>query len=125
VAVSGNNDFFSRWWSVTGRQSQALAESAELLLPGGRLVVEHGHRIRDTRHYSECLRDKHPHARAIIFGHTHRQLLDQAQEPWVINPGAAGRVRTHGGPGCLVLQAAGVDWSLESYRFDALRRTGS
>ncbi len=124
VAVVGNNDLFSRGWSVTCKQAQVLSESAELVLTGGTLVVEHGHRIHDTRHYAERLRDKYPQARMIVFGHTHQQMIDQNQQPWVVNPGAAGRARTHGGPGCLISSITGHNWVLESCRFETMRRLG-
>ncbi len=123
VVVAGNNDYISRWWSATGKQQSRLEEVAELSLPGGTLVVEHGHRIRDTRHYPARLRDKYPQARMIVFGHTHLQLIDQARESWVVNPGAAGRARTHGGPGCIVLTTDGDEWSLQRFHFKGLRNT--
>ncbi len=124
VAVAGNNDLFSRRWSVSGKQPPDLAESATLVLPGGTLEIEHGHRIRDTRHYPECLRYKYPQARAVIFGHTHQQLVDRSRLPWVLNPGAAGRARTHDGPGCLILNIASGNWTLATYRFEVQRRFG-
>jgi hypothetical protein len=37
--------------------------------------------------------------------------------PWVLNPGAAGRTRTYGGPSCLLLIAGETDWKVEVHRF--------
>ena len=60
-------------------------------------------------------------ARAVVYGHTHRLLCDQLEEPWVLNPGAAGQVRTFGGPSCLVLHAEPLAWHVESIRFPPLK----
>jgi hypothetical protein len=35
----------------------------------------------------------------------------------VLNPGAAGRTRTYGGPSCLLLIAGETDWKVEVHRF--------
>jgi hypothetical protein len=35
----------------------------------------------------------------------------------VVNPGASGKVRTHGGPSCLILNAGNGDWTFESVVF--------
>ncbi|MFM1890995.1 MAG: hypothetical protein RLZ44_72, partial [Pseudomonadota bacterium] len=37
--------------------------------------------------------------------------------PWVLNPGAAGRSRTFGGPSCLLLHAGARVWRVETHRF--------
>jgi hypothetical protein len=39
-------------------------------------------------------------------------------EPWVVNPGASGKVRTHGGPSCLVLHASEDIWKIETVLFE-------
>ncbi|GIT54529.1 MAG: hypothetical protein Ct9H300mP16_16890 [Pseudomonadota bacterium] len=82
---------------------KALPESMELDLPGGILAVEHGHRIWDTANYHGRLRLKYPGARVVAYGHTHVRKVDKERRPWVLNPGAAGRVRTKGGASCLLL----------------------
>jgi hypothetical protein len=87
--------------------------------------MEHGHRIWDTRNYHRRLRDRHSNAKAIIYGHTHIRVIDQSESPWVLNPGAAGRERTKGGPSCLIIDTAGADWSIREYCFRlAARRAG-
>ncbi|HHQ69657.1 MAG TPA: metallophosphoesterase, partial [Halothiobacillaceae bacterium] len=58
---------------------------------------------------------RHPEARAIVYGHTHRRVIDQSQIPWVLNPGAAGRIRAIVGPGCLLLNAQADVWSVETF----------
>ena len=44
------------------------------------------------------LRWDHADARLIVYGHTHIRVVDQKEVPWVVNPGASGKVRNHGGP---------------------------
>ncbi|MDX1593248.1 MAG: metallophosphoesterase family protein [Gammaproteobacteria bacterium] len=124
VVVRGNNDTPRDW---AGKDTTGLADLprlAELDLPGGRLVVIHGHRSGPLYERHERLRRRFHDARAIVVGHSHRQACDCEGEPWVLNPGAAGKYRTFGGPGCLVLTAARHDWLVERYRFDPLRRRG-
>ncbi len=61
---------------------------------------------------------------AVLYGHSHRLLQDLAPAPWLLNPGAAGCARTHGGPSCLVLEAGGGDWQITAHRFPVLGRAG-
>ena len=117
VAVAGNNDIPKKWPEFESEIVQQLPHMAELELPGGILVVEHGHRHGHHAPRHALLRHTHPHARAIAYGHSHQLVCDQDEQPWVINPGAAGRVRTHGGPSCLVLTATRTHWALEQHRF--------
>lgn len=117
-AVRGNNDL-PRTFS-NPRSLERLPDQWLLHLPGGVLCVEHGHRIRETADYHQRLRNKHgPHgARAIVYGHTHKLNCDTARSPWVLNPGAAGRVRTHGGPSCMILTARKRRWDVKCFRFE-------
>ena len=108
VAVRGNND---RRGALG-----ALRETERLPLPGGDLVVTHGDRFGGRPDHAE-LRAAWPAARAVVYGHTHRLACDRAQLPWLLNPGAAGRERTGGGPSCLLLRADAGGWSVETRRF--------
>ncbi|MDQ1363548.1 MAG: uncharacterized protein QG652_1409, partial [Pseudomonadota bacterium] len=64
------------------------------------------------------LRHTHASARVIVYGHTHKILVDKDTTPWVINPGAAGQTRTRGGASCLILTAsANREWEVEMLRF--------
>ncbi len=121
VAVRGNNDTADRWAGSEQRFLENLPSEAKLNLPGGTLVVVHGddHRSLSERH--RFLRRQHAAARLIVYGHSHRLFMDTAQEPWVVNPGAAGRVRTHGGPSCVLLRCDGERWSLEGLQLPAIR----
>ncbi len=122
VVVRGNNDTPHDW---SGKDTAGLDELPRLVefdLPGGRLVVIHGHRSGPLYERHQRLRKRFPDARAIVVGHSHRQVCDCEALPWVLNPGAAGKYRTFGGPGCLVLTASAAAWSVERHRFDPLRR---
>ncbi len=117
-AVRGNNDVAAKWAGDGHDQLSLLPEEYLLPLPGGTLAVEHGHKVWDTRNCHDRLRRKYETARAIAYGHTHRLVCDLRSRPWVLNPGAAGRTRTYGGPACLVLTAGRDRWRVKPYRFD-------
>jgi len=116
-AVRGNNDSLAKWASNERNRLEQLPFMITLELPGGSLVAVHGDRVLPARERHERLRRHYPQARAVVYGHTHRLLCDQLEEPWILNPGAAGRARTFGGPSCLVLHAEPQAWHVESIRF--------
>jgi putative phosphoesterase len=77
-AVTGNTD-------APGRPRLATALSLRI---GGRTVhVSHGHEL--GRPTPAALLAAYP-ADIIVYGHTHRQLVTQADGRLVVNPGAAG-----------------------------------
>ena len=119
LAIRGNNDIPSKWPVHDKRTLAVLPETLCVALPGGYLAVIHGHRAGTgaTRHYR--LRRRYADARAIAYGHSHRMLCDCDEAPWVLNPGAAGRSRTFGGPSCLILSAAVTRWKVEPVRFQS------
>lgn len=115
--VLGNNDT-PRQWPAGGHQwLDQLPWETRIPLPGGDLVVLHGHRVNPAKERHRKLRARHPDARAIVYGHTHKRVLDTDSFPWVLNPGAAGRARTFGGPSCLWLHCVPSDWTLEERVF--------
>jgi putative phosphoesterase len=116
-AVRGNNDVPGLWAGHELDVVNALPWITELQLPGGRLAVEHGHVHGHISPDHGKLRAAHPDTRMVVYGHTHKQVIDQAESPWVVNPGAAGRTRTNGGPSCLVLTASPEEWNLEAFQF--------
>lgn len=121
VAVSGNNDT-PRHWPVAERDTlDRLVETAAVDLPGGRLEVVHGHRL-PARNRHRRLRERAPDAAAIVIGHSHRRVIEYTPTPWILNPGAAGRSRAYGGPGCFVLNAASGQWSIDTHVFNPLPR---
>ena len=107
VAVQGNND---------GHLTQLKAtESIEF--PGGTLVVNHGHTYgRKPSH--DLLRETYADAKVVVYGHTHKQVIDQDNHPWIVNPGAAGIVRNQGESKCLVIDInIAHKWIITSYNF--------
>jgi hypothetical protein len=115
LAVSGNNDVASKWEGSRG-ELEALPSEVVLEAPGGTVVVVHGHRVLPARDRHARLRALHPAARAIVYGHSHRRVLDLEETPWVINPGAAGKARTFGGPSACILTARPRRWRVEALR---------
>jgi putative phosphoesterase len=117
IAVRGNNDTPGRWPIESRDRLATLPDHARLELPGGVLVVEHGHRVNPAARRHELLRQRYPDSRLVVYGHSHRQCVDNSAMPWIANPGAAGRSRTFGGSSCLLLTASPSEWTLEAYRF--------
>lgn len=120
-AVRGNNDAPGKWPAGEHRILRRLPWEIEVSLPGGTLVAVHGDRVipASTRH--DRLRRRYAGARMVVYGHTHRMLCDRDTSPWVVNPGAAGRVRTFGGPSCAILEANERRWRVRLVRFEASR----
>ncbi|MEF8793144.1 metallophosphoesterase family protein [Thiohalorhabdus sp.] len=117
VAVAGNNDQPGIWPDGAEEVVRTLPRIAHLHLPGGTLAVEHGHYHGHTKPDHGSLRDTHAGSRLVVYGHTHRVCDDCDADPRVVNPGAAGRTRTHGAPSCLILHAGSDEWVLETFRF--------
>jgi putative phosphoesterase len=117
IAVAGNNDVPERWPETERDVVIGLPRIAELELPGGLLAVEHGHEHGWASPDHAGLRAAHPHAKMVVYGHTHHRLVDKSRDPWIVNPGAAGKIRNNGGPSCLVLHASPGHWEIEAFRF--------
>ena len=118
-AVRGNNDVPSKW-SIDERTTLAtLHEVVRVELPGGVLVATHGDRFSPSKRHAR-IRAEFPEARAILYGHSHKLVVDDAEVPWVLNPGAAGRARTFGGPSCLLLHTSVGGWRVEARRFERI-----
>ena len=94
----------------------ALPKSASLDLPGGTVIIEHGHRLGGNPEHDQFRWD-HAEARLVVYGHTHKRIIDQDAEPWIVNPGAAGQERTKGGPSCLILHTSKDEWRFETVVF--------
>lgn len=116
-AVRGNNDVAAKWPRADAAILVALPENSLVELPGGMLAITHGHRAGGAHQRHARLRRQFPEARAVVYGHSHRLLCDQDEAIWVLNPGAAGRSRTFGGPSCLILEAGRRRWRVEAVRF--------
>ncbi len=118
VAVRGNNDTRAKWPRSQHAVLARLAEQASVSLPGGLLVVVHGHRFDPVARRHDKLRTTFREARLIVYGHSHRRVCDRSARPWVINPGVAGRARTFGGPSCAILLASHNAWEITEHRFE-------
>ena len=118
IAVAGNNDHPIFWPVEQTEVLESMPEIAQFELPGGSVVIEHGHRHESDTPGHKSLRKAHPDAKLVVYGHTHHQVIDDMSTPWVVNPGAAGATRTHGGPSYLLLTASEKDWHIESFRFN-------
>lgn len=113
AVIQGNNDP----GSDAGGPWSDIPRQATLSLPGGDLAVVHGD-AWPARNRHQRLRAAFPAAKAVVYGHSHRLAIDDAALPWVLNPGAAGRTRTYGGPSCLVLNIPdSATWQIEPLRF--------
>lgn len=114
-AVRGNNDTPRQWPADEAAQCARLPEACVIELAGGALAVVHGHQwpVVATRH--QRLRAAFPDARCIAYGHSHRRSLDCNDAPWVVNPGASGMARTHGGPGWIILTVSPRIWRLDAF----------
>tara|TARA_B100001750_G_C15517396_1_gene608421 strand:- start:2836 stop:3342 length:507 start_codon:yes stop_codon:yes gene_type:complete len=86
-AVNGNNDNFPDLSKIEIIQTQY-----------GDIVVEHGD--KHSIDYHGSLRESHPNALFIVYGHTHKHICDMKTKPYVLNPGASGNTRTQGGASC-------------------------
>lgn len=82
TAVWGNTDGFEL--------RSILPEIADLELAGERVVLVHGHQLGSPTPAS--LRSAHPDASVILYGHTHRPLVER-NGALVVNPGSAGAAR--------------------------------
>lgn len=116
IAVRGNNDVPDKWATHEVHVLDTLPTEAVVDLPGGRLVVVHGDDALPAADRHAELRRRYPDARAIAYGHSHHLSVDDEALPWILNPGAAGRTRTYGGPSCLLLECSDEGWKVEPLR---------
>lgn len=80
AAVYGNTDRFE----VRAR----VPDVARVEAAGRTIVVTHGDQLGSPT--PEGLRAAFPAADIIVYGHTHRPLVDRGEGRLVVNPGAAG-----------------------------------
>ena len=92
-AVHGNTD---------GLDVRAVApEELTIELGGKRFTVVHGHLLGAPT--PRGLRAAYPACDVLVYGHTHRPLVDDTATPLVVNPGAAGPARFNLKPSVAVL----------------------
>ncbi len=113
VAVRGNVDGPETWPDHEAHMLEHLPAHSVCDLPGGELAVIHGDGYEPASRRHERLRAAFPGVRAIACGHSHQLIVDDAREPWVLNPGAAGRVRVQQGPSMLILDCEEDGWTVQ------------
>ena len=95
TAVYGNVD--------TPMLKRRLPQVAELKVDDLRFVVTHGDQLGSRE--PEALKEAFPDADVIVFGHTHRPLIENLPGfTVVINPGAAGPARFGQKPSVAILE---------------------
>ena len=80
-AVYGNTD---------PRDHPGLVDALDLTIDGVRIHVSHGHEVRRP---APTLLAATYAADVIVFGHTHRPIVERVGNALVVNPGAAGARR--------------------------------
>jgi len=81
TAVTGNTDGFEL--------RHRVPEVQTLELGGIRVVVTHGHQF-GRGPTPALLREGWPDAGLVVFGHTHRPLMERIGGAWFVNPGSCG-----------------------------------
>lgn len=117
AAVRGNNDTVDRWPQGELHTLQALPLVARVALDDGYIIVIHGHQYPQAKRRHQQMRDRFSDAMAVVYGHSHRLVMDLAHSPWVLNPGACGRARTYGGPSGLTLERRSRRWEVSRIHF--------
>lgn len=80
TAVWGNTDD----WDLRG----LVPEVARVELAGLSAVVLHGHQMGSPT--PEAAAARHPDADLVVFGHSHRPVIQRIGSVWAVNPGSAG-----------------------------------
>lgn len=77
------------WGNTDGMDVRArLPETASVTFGGLEVAVLHGHQY--GRPGPAVIAAAHPDADLVVFGHTHRPVIEQVGSTLVINPGSAG-----------------------------------
>ena len=92
TAVWGNTDGFD--------VRRRVPEIAEVELDGVRVLVLHGMQLGSPT--PEKAAAAHPNAGLVVFGHSHRPVIQQVGSTLAVNPGSAGRQRFRD-PVCVAL----------------------
>jgi len=89
------------WGNVDGFDiRKRTTEVAEIELDGARIVVIHGMQFGSPTPAKVAA--AHPGAALVVFGHSHRPLIEQVGATLAVNPGSAGRQRFRD-PVCVAL----------------------
>ena len=87
-----------------------LVERIDVTIGGVSIHVSHGHEVGSPT--PAKLLERY-NADVIVYGHTHKQLVVQADRRWVVNPGAAGPRRFDLQPSVAKLAIAAGQVSIE------------
>lgn len=93
-AVHGNTDSLELY--------REAPEVVELTLRGRNIALTHGHTLGSPT--PQRLIGAFPDADIIVYGHTHKPLIERAGGKLVVNPGAAGPARFNLRPSVAILK---------------------
>ena len=117
VSVRGNNDTKAQWQNNELDGLQKIPHEIEIKLPGGEIALTHGDQYYSDTLWHKHLRENFPNVKAIIYGHSHKLVCDQSQQPWILNPGPAGETRIkRNGASCLVIHVNKDNWDIEPFK---------
>lgn len=116
--VRGNNDVESKWPAEDLDVLAKIPEYTEFSFHNESIGLIHGHQYDPVQKRHDKLRGHFPDANIIIYGHSHRFVIDQDETPWVINPGAGGYTRTFTGPSCVVMEFKNQQWTITETRLE-------
>ena len=93
--VSGNSDFFS-----------ALCQEKELKLGRYKVLITHGHYYYVNAGMEDIKKEAEGRGCDIVmFGHTHRPLIDYGKHVIALNPGSLSHPRQEGKkPSCILME---------------------
>ena len=93
VIVQGNNDYFSD-----------LPREAEIKLENYRMLVTHGHSYYVNMGNERLVREaKKRNIQIVVYGHTHRPVIEKEQGVLVLNPGSLSYPRQKGARGSYII----------------------
>ncbi len=115
--VTGNNDVEAVWPKKHASVVKAIPESIVFTIGLDKIGIIHGHQFGKQKPDHNRIREHFAECRMAIYGHTHHQTIDTLAQPWVINPGASGNVRTHGGVSCLLLSLKKDHWDVQTIKY--------
>ena len=104
-AVRGNCDYF-------GGSAQRYESEAVVELGGARILMMHGHtRGVKSSAMNASYAARECGAQILLFGHTHRPLVDWDGTLWVMNPGSIRDRRTYG---VITLEGGKIDCAAQT-----------
>ena len=117
--VAGNNDIPEKYDDLNDKIIISnLKKSKKININNQLIAIEHGDRFGHNADHIG-LRKSYPDAKLIVYGHTHIQVCDQDEDPWVINPGACGHTRNNdGGPCFMQIEIRNDKWDIIPYCFN-------